>query len=389
MNHHRAICLARGAPVGTALEVAVHEGEDAFLSLHVDWNELFERAGQAHQVFQSFPLLRAWLRCYGGRYDRLVTITVRQDGRLVGALPLAGKSLLGIFRLQVMGAPVSQFSDALVDPAARGNVARTLLRAALNLDADLLELRRLRADSALRSADGGGECFIFESLGAPYACLATRVDGDQPGPAYSARERSNHRRRLRRLRERGELTLRSYGPGEPAASLALKAVELKRLALQRQRIFAPAVTSPQFARFFAELASDPDSGLVVSTIEIDGKSVGIDLSLLCKDVGFGHVLATEKSFEREGLGTLLIQHVLVVMKDKGAGVFDLLAPSDPYKLRHADGLTEVESRAYPMTTKGKWASNLVYKLALPAARWTAHRFSAITSSRSAKAGGDH
>jgi hypothetical protein len=50
-------------------------------------------------------------------------------------------------------------------------------------------------------------------------------------------------------------------------------------------------------------------GLLISIIELDGQPIGLDLSFLCKGVGFGHALATDGAFDKEGLGQLLVHHV--------------------------------------------------------------------------------
>jgi hypothetical protein len=80
------------------------------------------------------------------------------------------------------------------------------------LRADLLEARRIREDSALWRIPAGMP-FVFERMEAPFADLAARVEDSQPGQVYSSRDRSNYRRRLRRLCEARQAQFRSIGPG--------------------------------------------------------------------------------------------------------------------------------------------------------------------------------
>ena len=57
-------------------------------------------------------------------------------------------------------------------------------------------------------------------------------------------------------------------------------------------------------------------------------------------------------------------------------MFDLLAPSNQHKMSHADGVTEIASRAYPFTPAGRLACGLLARNALPAAKGLAARLPA-------------
>lgn len=366
-----AASRAWSPPGQAALSLDIVCGREAFAALRDDWNHLFARAGTPQQVFQSHAFLRAWAEVYADQCSRLMAVSVRRDGMLVAVAGLAETRPLGLRALRVMGSPVAQFSDVLVDPSA-GPAALEMLWAGIeSLGADFLEARRVREDSALWRL-GRKSSFVFETLEAPFACLAKRVEGDQPGSAYDARDRSNVRRRLRRLAERGQLALGTAEPGAEAAKLAVEAVRLKRASLKRTGVVAPTVASPRFADFFAAIAMDAESGLRVSTIMLDERPIGIDLSFLCKGTAFGHVLASDPDFTREGIGNLLVHHVFAAARARGAETFDLLAPADAYKLKHADAVTKVESRIYPLTWRGRLASKAIYEHAMPLARWVAH-----------------
>lgn len=352
------------------VRMRVVEGLDGFLALREDWNILFERCAQPHQVFQSHLLLSLWARSYGELSRDMAVVTAWQGERLVGALPLVRVRTAGAVALRLMGARIAQFDDMLLDPDCDPDTRARLWTAIGELGADYLDVRRVRADSALRQVlQGCGQ--PFEMSEAPFACLATRVGKDGPGEAYSSKERSNFRRRLRRLGERGHLSMTTYPAGSHAVSLAMEAIAMKRRFLRRIGVLRSAVNAPEFASFFAGAAADPKSGLFVSTIEIDGRPVAIDLSFLCKGTGFGHVLASDPEWEREAVGSLLVHHVFAAAKEAGTTTFDLLAPADPYKMRHADGTTPVASHIYPFTAKGRLVGT-AYRWGVPAARRLAH-----------------
>ncbi|MGO4781283.1 GNAT family N-acetyltransferase, partial [Lysobacter sp. 2RAB21] len=81
-----------------------------------------------------------------------------------------------------------------------------------------------------------------------------------PSSAYPARERSNYRRRLRRLEERGAISFEAPPPGPAAAALAGDAVAFKQAALLRHGTVAPTIDDPRFAAFFRDFAGDAEGG---------------------------------------------------------------------------------------------------------------------------------
>lgn len=359
-------------------------GADGFGDLRNDWNALFDRIAKPHQLFSSYIFLSTWIESYGDQYSELLVVAAYVGDELVAAMPLAAQRSVWLDRLQLMGSPVAQFGDILIDPDHAADAAPAVWAAITALNADLLEARRIRQDSALWPLwhEHGR---VVERQQSPFACLAKRVEAGEPGSAYSAKERSGFRRRRRRLGERGEVTFRTYESGAVASELAARAVAMKVASLRQAGVVSTAVRSHGFADFFRRLAAKPDNGLLISTIELSGRPIGIDLSFLCKGTAFGHVLATDMEFERDGVGSLLIHGVFANAQAAGTGTFDLLAPADPYKMRHADGLTNVESRVYAFTAKGWALGTFWYGLVLPQARKAAKLLSSLMGHRKRRA----
>lgn len=362
-----AAAAAPDARAAFTIEIGSDPGR--FLALRDEWDALFARTGQPHQLFQSHVFLRHWLDHYLGPDDRLCLITARCEGRLVMAWPLLNRRRLGFSILRFMGAPVAQFGDVLVE---RNGQEAALLQAGWDavrgLGADLFELRKVRADAALAIAGLPKAALLLERREAPFADLSLRVGPDGPSPAYAARERSNHRRRLRRLAERGEIAFEMPEPGEIAAGLAREAIAMKKQALARHGVLAPTIADPRFAAFFATLASDAASPLRLTVIRCAGEPIAIDLSLDCKGTAFGHVIATHPDHERGGVGGILVHRAFASAGERGNRRFDLLAPADPYKLEHADGITPVDDLMLPLSLKGRLLGHLGLRHLRPALR---------------------
>ncbi|MBM3093687.1 GNAT family N-acetyltransferase [Ensifer sp. T173] len=371
--------------LGDNLQISCVTSLEGFEALHKEWDDLFERTAEPQQVFQRHIFLRHWARHYLDPKTQLCILIGRIDGRLVTLWPLVRRRKLGFDVLGFMGAPVTQFGDVLVEA---GENRHALLEAGWNavasLGADLFEARRVRADAALCGSVIPSGASLPGDVQAPFASLSRRVTADGPGIAYSARERSNYRRRLRRLREHGDITFTEPEPGSTAATAAAAAITIKKNWLLENAILSPTVMDSRFQAFFEDLAGDPGAGLCASTIACDGRPIGVDLSFDCKGHTFGHVLATDPGYDREGLGRLLIHRTFAAAADRGSRVFDLLAPADGYKMQHADGLVAVSDYAFAFSWRGWLLRELVMARLQPAAKVLAKRLPSALVRRLAK-----
>lgn len=371
--------------LGDNLQISCVTSLEGFEALHKEWDDLFERTAEPQQVFQRHIFLRHWARHYLDPKTQLCILIGRIDGRLVTLWPLVRRRKLGFDVLGFMGAPVTQFGDVLVEA---GENRHALLEAGWNavasLGADLFEARRVRADAALCGSVIPSGASLPGDVQAPFASLSRRVTADGPGIAYSARERSNYRRRLRRLREHGDITFTEPEPGSTAATAAAAAITIKKNWLLEKAILSPTVMDSRFQAFFEDLAGDPGAGLCASTIACDGRPIGVDLSFDCKGHTFGHVLATDPGYDREGLGRLLIHRTFAAAADRGSRVFDLLAPADGYKMQHADGLVAVSDYAFAFSWRGWLLRELVMARLQPAAKVLAKRLPSALVRRLAK-----
>lgn len=371
--------LSLPGEAATGFSIEILTGRDAFLALKPEWDDLFARVGLPQQLFQRHAFLRHWCDHYLLADDRLCLVAGRETGRLVMLWPLERRHRLGLGLVRLMGAPVAQFGDILVEPGPRREhwIERGW-EALRRRGIDLVELRQVRADGALGHCSRLSLTAPVVSQEAPFADLALRVAPDGPSLAYPPRDRSSYRRRLRRLAERGEIAFASVAPGKEARILAEQAVAMKHEALVQHGIIAPAVADPRFARFFAALAADQadETGLRLSVITCDDRPVGVDLSFDCKGRSFGHVIASDPGFEREGLGRVLVHHAFASARERGNSIFDLLAPADPYKREHADGSVPVRDFTVPLSWRGQLACDFALPHLRPALKAMAKRLPA-------------
>ena len=358
-------------------EIEVLKGLSNFLDLRVEWDELHKRAATPHHVFQSHSFLRHWAEQYLDDKARLFIICGRVGNQLAMVWPLVVTRRFGVDVLTFMGAPTAQFFDVLVDNLERWTL---LLNAGWSeistLRADIFVGTNIRSDALIHSCTAMCPIELPGRTTAPYAKLCLRVEGEDPGPAYSARERSNYRRRLRRAAEYGEISFSCLRPGAQASALALKATSFKQRSLLSKSIWSPTVSNPKFGGFFEHLAGDPDASLRVSTINCDDKEIGIELSFDCGGHTFGHVLATDPDSPVEGIGSVLVHRAFISATARGTHTFEMMAPADQYKMPHADGETPVSNLAVAFTPKGRLYRDLYLRKVQPVAKALAQRFAA-------------
>lgn len=359
-----------GVAASSALEFETVTDIGGFMRLKDEWRGFFERVAPPHQLFQSYGFLALWARHYVETGDRLQIVVARRARRIVAILPLMLRRRCGLRMLQLMGFPAAQFGDVLLDNGLNDAELQAIGDHIRVSGADLFVAPKLRADAALLRLLPA-DAKPFDRQEAPFAELDARVAGDGLGEAYSAKARSNHRRRLRRLKEAGAVRFRSVEAGNDARGLARRAIEMKREWLREHAVYSPTVSCARFAAFFEDAAADGECEvpLCVTALEHDGRTVAIDLSFDCKGHSFGHVHAMDGAMRQEGVGQLLVDAVFRAAKERGSDRFELMAPADEYKMRHADGATGIADYAVSFTMRGRLAARAL-RLARPLARRT-------------------
>lgn len=327
----------------------------SFEGLRADWADLFGAAGQPHQVFQRFEWLAIWARLYLDRSTRLAVVTGRVDGRLVLAWPLVVRNICGIRVLEGMGAPFAQYVDALVAPDLDPAAAEPVLDHVMRLKVDVVALRRVRDDAALAP-------LLRRRAVAPTNLQASPVVEFQDTPTaavfearFPGKVRSSRRRRRRRLEERGPTRFVRHAAAPETAALVDTAFGFKREWARRAGVTSPALRDPRFAQVFLDAcqAGTHAPDLRVSVLHCGDEIAGIELSVACKKMLCGHVLAPNPAFAEFGVGGVLAELTITSAIEQGYAQFDLLAPADDYKLEWTDTTVGVADYVVACTLAGR------------------------------------
>jgi CelD/BcsL family acetyltransferase involved in cellulose biosynthesis len=351
------------------LDYAIVSTRDGFDALATEWDTLFARAGHGSQLFQTFGWCWHWCNHYLDGDQTLAIATGRREGRLVLVWPLVVNRLAGLVQLTAMGDPVSQYSDALLEPSP--DAALQLEGAWRSLLAqtrpDLVLLPHVRADAAIAPIMNALGGLVAQRQWAPYVDLGSEADDAAVSRLQSSRLRKKQRAAARRLAKLGAISFSEHSDSAQSSALAADAVDMKRHQLAERGLLSPTFSDRRLRAFFADaaLGHGHDAGARMLALDCNGERAAIDILVACKDRIATHIVAYDPRFSKENVGWQLLNHAIATAHADGYRTFDLLAPADPYKLRWADGSVEVIDWVLPVSMKGALYARLYPMLARP------------------------
>jgi CelD/BcsL family acetyltransferase involved in cellulose biosynthesis len=327
-----------------------------FDALEEEWNALFARAGQPHQLFQTHGWLRHWANHYLDHRTRLSILVARQHGRLIMVWPLVAIRAVGLTRLCWMGEPVSQYGDVLVeDGQARFDLLRQSWTLVKSLGADVIHLRKTRSDAVVFPLLQEAGAVAVDFAAAPYLDFAGTDDYEAYQRRYPGKKRARRRRLLRGLEEVATVAFACHQGGPAARDLVGHALTLKDKWLVARGVIAPVLQDPRFGRFLRDVAGGRGgaSEIRVAAVSCNGKPGAVEVSFECKRHRVAYLLSYDVELAKHGIGIIVAEHSIRTAHEAGLVRFDLLTPADPYKMDWADGSIDVRDWAMPLSRAGQ------------------------------------
>jgi len=335
-----------------------------FEALESEWCDLFDRAGQSHQLFQSYNWNWHWCQTYliseTKRNSAKLSIVVgKSDGRLVMVWPLITDSRMGVKYVCWMGRPVSQYSDVLIEegPSQMAWLNEGWRFVCTRLGADLICLPKVREDAVLAGlAQNLGFRSVLEAE-APYADLSKAGTYEVFAARSSARLRKNRRRQHRRLCEQGKVSIEVLTRGKAACAAVQQAIEMKCHWLANHGLVSKAFADDRIDRFFASVLTSPGrpTGCQVSVMKVGREIAAVVIGIICKGRHAIHICTynPDPRFIRSGAGALLIDATVQNSLDMDLVNFDMMAPGDAYKYEWAGASVKVRDYTVPLTLRGQ------------------------------------
>jgi CelD/BcsL family acetyltransferase involved in cellulose biosynthesis len=355
------------APDEAALACHTLSATEELTALREEWIDLAGRSCAG--AFQSYDFIHAMAQVQAAARRRILVVTIRRDGRLVGALPLAIGLQAGIRVATFIGAPYAQYDDALVDPA-EPLVAHELMRAAAEkCRADVLILRRVRADGAL--APVLGSCETLEKDATSIIDLQGKPNIEAVIAGLSGKKRQALRRGQRELEALGPITS-TICRGKAALPHARAAIAAKRQWISDSGRVAPALSNPRILALLESLAERDCQDLVTTTLLLGDTPIAWEIGFVADQAYLAFLGAFNPQYAHAGPGNIQILHTVGWCIEQGMKSYDLLAPMDDYKKRWASHLVTVSDICVVMSLRGLVWSAIWRKRVRPLLRMAAN-----------------
>jgi CelD/BcsL family acetyltransferase involved in cellulose biosynthesis len=306
----------------------------AFEELAEEWDDLVRGMPRASPF-----LLHAWLSEWWSHYGEsgaLAVHVVRQDGRLVGALPLIVSSKRGVRVVRFMGGRQSVLADLLLAPGADDSVAGRLAARLATSAHGLVDLYGIPIGSRIVDALGPDRFDVIVRIEAPVLDLLpdwTTVYEQKT----SAKTRSLHRRRRRQLAALGRLEVsvaRTRVELEPALEEAFRLHTLRWAGRPDGSGFVTP-TGMRFHRAVIRRLAELDVPRIV-TLRLDGRAIAFHYFFSFEGCMYVHRLAFDPALSRYSPGLVNTLDTIQIASEEGLTRVEFLGGAERYKRELAD-----------------------------------------------------
>jgi CelD/BcsL family acetyltransferase involved in cellulose biosynthesis len=294
-----------------------------------EWHALYARCAETTS-FQNPHWLVPWARHFIAN-GNLRVYAHSEHGRLVAVLPLFvyGEPA----RAALLGAGISDYLDALVDPtwsSGAGTLSKLLGSAAESVQA--IELHDLPDSSPLLLAHSSASNALCIDRSEYLRCPRLALNGDRQAflnglPGWLQRNLRQGRNRLNRL---GRVEMRVAEPAQvPEFLESLFQLHGKEWQARGQTGVLAENAVQSFHREAAVgLVNDQELELI--GLSLDDRLIGVVYSLV-RGASHQYLSGIDPDFSRCNLGSLLIFEAIARALAKGFSVYDFLRGEEAYK----------------------------------------------------------
>jgi CelD/BcsL family acetyltransferase involved in cellulose biosynthesis len=306
----------------------------AFEGLGEEWDGLV--SGMARpSPFLLHAWLSEWWRHFGDG-GTLAVHVVREEGRLLGALPLIVGVKAGVRVVRFMGGRQSALADLLLAPDADDSVAGLLAERLAAADHDLVDLYGIPVGSRILAALGPDRLHVIARIEAPVLDLRPSWAAVYEART-SAKTRSLHRRRRRQLAALGRLELsvaRTPSELEEALEEAFRLHALRWAGRPDGSGFVTR-TGMRFHRAVIHKLAELNVPRIV-TLKLDGRAIAFHYFFAFEGCMYVHRLAFDPALSRYSPGLVNTLDTIQVAADEGLTRVEFLGGAERYKLELAD-----------------------------------------------------
>ncbi len=317
-----------------SLELARISSLDEFETLRDQWDDLV-RAMPRPTPF----LLHAWLETWWRHYGHGATLAVevaRQEGRLVGAVPLVVRPYLGVPVARFLGGRQTALADLLLAADANPSVATELGARVAQSPGAYLDVYGLPRDSRL-ARTLGPSLRVIERVEAPVLDLTNGWETVYREKT-SSKKRNLHRRRRRQLGELGQLEVHVAKTPEDLETALEEAFRLHMLRWEGRPDGSGFVTpaGQSFHRAALRRLAEQDVARIV-LLKLAGRAIAFHYYLAFEGRMYVHRLGFDPGFARYSPGLVNTLDTLEAAAAEGLHRVEFLGGAERYKVELADG----------------------------------------------------
>jgi CelD/BcsL family acetyltransferase involved in cellulose biosynthesis len=345
------------------------ETTTGFAALRDEWNALLENS-RSKCIFLTHEWLFTWWK-YLAADRSLFILTVRDNGKLVGILPLsltrAHYSRMIPRSLQFLGSGLigSDYLDAIVTPGLEQEVIEAfsehLFRAGMVLH--LTATWRASSFVAQVAAHLCGSGWTLVDT-ATNVCPYIKLRG-QTWAGYLSSLGSSHRynfnRRLKNLQKNHTLNIeivRTPGQAQPALDMVI-GLHLKRWTPKGQSEAFQDAETIAFHREFVELAAAL-GWLRILVMRIDGMPAAALYGLRYGETFYFYQSGFDPEWSRQSIGLVTMGLAIKSAIEEGAAEYDFLHGAEEYKCHWASETRELgRLELYPHHSRGRLSRRAV------------------------------
>jgi CelD/BcsL family acetyltransferase involved in cellulose biosynthesis len=308
------------------------QSPDRLEELAPEWDALV-RAMERPSPFLLHGWLVEWWRHYGHTGERLAVVTVRREGKLVGAAPLFVRREHGVSTARFLGAHESALADLLIGGDEPSSTAQMLREGVRSQSFDYADLFGLPRGSLFGQFDG---LQMIQRVEAPVLLMP---DGWEE--AYRAKtaskKRNLHRRRLRQLGELGSVEFAVGRTRDELEPLLEEAFQLHNLRWEGRPDGSTFGTEKgrDFHRAALRRLADDDV-LRIVLMRVGGRPAAFHYFFELDGTMVVHRLAFDPSLARYSPGLVATLETLRVASEDGMTRVEFLGGNERYKLELAD-----------------------------------------------------
>jgi CelD/BcsL family acetyltransferase involved in cellulose biosynthesis len=318
------------------------------------WDELV-RSMARPSPFLLHAWLVEWWRYYGANGSLAVGV-LRDEGRLVGALPLCVRRRWGLRKIEFLGGSNAALADLMLLPDVESADAVQLADGALQSDHDYADLFGLPAGSRLAAALPSGSLRLIERIEAPVLDLSSGWEAVYR-QKLSSKARSNRRRRQRKLEALGtvDVSVARTGPELEAALGEAFRVHERRWHGRRDTSGFATSAGLQFHRAALVRLAEQDVPRLV-TLRLRGWAIAFALYLQLNNTLYGLNMGFDPAFAPFAPGAEAMLCALETAASEGVQRVEFLGAAADHKARFTDRLEPIyEGIGLAVTLRGRAA----------------------------------